>query len=188
MHPGSQSIGRRGMPYTGRRNKRTRGALEVEARSTPPGTPPYSLRTAGGMRMSSQSVMPQSRRASSVGLCDGRSMVGRLMTENTDQGMQMTEYSKPYVRCMRAVRNRVLWTCPHCWVVCARRGTRKCRANAELTLEKLFGGRSVACDFVVLAQNAFCTRLVAPLQGSLGRRFAASPTVSRLNINPPNSF
>jgi len=31
--------------------------------------------------------------------------------------------------------------------------------------EKLFGGRSVACDFVGLVQNGFCTRPVAPLQG-----------------------
>jgi hypothetical protein len=54
--------------------------------------------------------------------------------------------------------------------------------------KKLFGGRSVASDFVDLAQKAFGTRLVAPLQGSLGRLFATSPTVPRLNINPPNSF
>jgi len=58
----------------------------------------------------------------------------------------------------------------------------------ECTYENLFGGRSVAYDFVDLVQNGFCTRPVAPLQGSIERRFAASPTVSRLNINPPNSF
>ena len=73
-------------------------------------------------------------------------------------------------------------------------------ALSPFPIQKLFGGRSVAtpvstrslrsqrCDFVVLAQKAFCTRLVAPLQGSFGRLFAASTTVSRLNINPPNSF
>jgi hypothetical protein len=60
--------------------------------------------------------------------------------------------------------------------------------DPERVPEKLFGGRSVACDFVDLVQKAFGTRLVAPLQGSLGRLFATSPTVSRLNINPPNSF
>ena len=54
--------------------------------------------------------------------------------------------------------------------------------------EKLFGGRSVACDFVDLAQKGFFAHPVAPLQGSFRHLFAASPTVSRLNINPPNSF
>ena len=31
--------------------------------------------------------------------------------------------------------------------------------------EKLFGGRSVACDFVDLVQNGFGIRPVVPLQG-----------------------
>jgi hypothetical protein len=31
--------------------------------------------------------------------------------------------------------------------------------------QKLFGGRSVAYDFVDLVQNGFCTRPVVPLQG-----------------------
>jgi len=35
----------------------------------------------------------------------------------------------------------------------------------NLCLQKLFGGRSVACDFVDLAQNSFGIRPVAPLQG-----------------------
>ena len=56
------------------------------------------------------------------------------------------------------------------------------------SVQKLFGGRSVTCDFVDLAQKGFFTPPVAPLQGSFGPPFAASPTVSRLNINPPNSF
>ncbi|PSQ93259.1 MAG: hypothetical protein BRD30_01700, partial [Bacteroidetes bacterium QH_2_63_10] len=40
--------------------------------------------------------------------------------------------------------------------------------------ESLFGGRSAACDFVDLAQKAFCTCPVVPLQGSFGHLFAAS--------------
>jgi len=52
--------------------------------------------------------------------------------------------------------------------------------------QSLFGGRSAACDFVDLAQKAFCTYPVVPLQGSFGHLFAASTTVSRLHINPPN--
>ena len=47
---------------------------------------------------------------------------------------------------------------------------------------------STACDFVDLAQNGFCTRPVAPLQGSLGHRSCASPTVSRLRIHSQNRF
>jgi hypothetical protein len=49
-------------------------------------------------------------------------------------------------------------------------GTQKNIVSADQTellqnVKKLFGGRSVACDFVDLAQNSFCTRPVAPLQG-----------------------
>ena len=54
--------------------------------------------------------------------------------------------------------------------------------------ENPFGEMSTACDFVDLAQNGFCTRPVAPLQGSLGHRSCASPTVSRLRIHPQNRF
>ena len=46
----------------------------------------------------------------------------------------------------------------------------------------------MACDFADLVQNGFCTRLVAPLQGSFGPRSCTSPAVSRLNIHPSNSF
>ena len=64
-------------------------------------------------------------------------------------------------------------------------------------MKSLFGGRSVACDFVDLVQNGFCIRPVAHqrhdlaglgprYRGSFERHFAASTTVSRLNINPPN--
>ena len=60
--------------------------------------------------------------------------------------------------------------------------------NVSSPSGKLFGGRSAACDFVDLAQNGFCIRLVAPLQGSFEHHFATSPTVSRLRINPPSSF
>jgi hypothetical protein len=44
----------------------------------------------------------------------------------------------------------------------------------------------MACDFADLVQNGFCTRPVAPLQGSFGSRSCTSPAVSRLNIHPPN--
>ena len=75
-------------------------------------------------------------------------------------------------------------------------------------MESLFGGRSVACDFVDLVQNGFCIRPVAHQRHDLAglgpryrdsfeRHFAASTTVftrrarqslrsCRLNINPPN--
>ena len=53
-------------------------------------------------------------------------------------------------------------------------------------LENLFGGLSMACDFADLVQNGFCTRPVAPLQGSFGPRSCTSSAVSRLNIHPPN--
>ncbi len=46
----------------------------------------------------------------------------------------------------------------------------------------------MACDFADLVQNGFCTRPVAPLQGSLGPRSCTSAAVSRLNIHPPNNF
>ena len=46
----------------------------------------------------------------------------------------------------------------------------------------------MACDFVDLVQNGFGTRPVVPLQGLFEHHFATSTTVSRLNINPPNSF
>ena len=62
---------------------------------------------------------------------------------------------------------------------------RQTGPEGEILLS-LFGGRSVACDFVDLAQKAFCTCPVVPLQGSFGHLFAASTTVSRLHINPPN--
>ncbi|MFB6279676.1 MAG: hypothetical protein ABEK75_09235 [Salinibacter sp.] len=58
----------------------------------------------------------------------------------------------------------------------------------NLMTEKLFGGLSMACDFANLVQNGFCTRPVAPLQGSFGPRSCTSLAVSRLNIHPPNSF
>ena len=45
-----------------------------------------------------------------------------------------------------------------------------------------------ACDCVDLVQNGFCTRPVVPLQGSFGRHFATSPTVSRRSIRSPNRF
>jgi hypothetical protein len=61
-------------------------------------------------------------------------------------------------------------------------------ARSLLDLENLFGETSAACDFVDLVQNGFCTRPVAPLQGSFGHRFAASPTVSRLHICSQNRF
>ena len=66
--------------------------------------------------------------------------------------------------------------------------------------QKLFGGLSMACDFADLvqpgdysvttfpAQNDFCTRPVALLQGAFGPRSCTSPAVSRRNIHPPNSF
>ena len=54
--------------------------------------------------------------------------------------------------------------------------------------ENLFGGLSTASDFVDLVQNDFCTRPVAPLQGSFERCSCTSPTVSRLRIHPPNRF
>jgi hypothetical protein len=54
--------------------------------------------------------------------------------------------------------------------------------------KKLFGGRSMTCDFAGLGQNRFCTRPVAPLQGSFGLRSCPSPAVSRRNTHPPNSF
>ncbi len=54
--------------------------------------------------------------------------------------------------------------------------------------ENLFGGLSMACGFADLVQNGFCTRPVAPLQGSFGLRSCTLPAVSRLNIHPPNRF
>ena len=61
-------------------------------------------------------------------------------------------------------------------------GRRRCVRNfSNPKSQKLFSGLSEACDFVDLAQNAFCTHPVAPLQGSFGRRFAASPTMSRFS-------
>ena len=48
--------------------------------------------------------------------------------------------------------------------------------------------RSGRCDFVDLVQNGYGARPVAPLQGSLERRSAPSPTVSRRRIHPPNRF
>ena len=48
--------------------------------------------------------------------------------------------------------------------------------NVSSPSGKLFGGRSAAFDFVDLVQSGFCIRLVAPLQGSLERHFATSPT------------
>jgi outer membrane receptor protein involved in Fe transport len=81
----------------------------------------------------------------------------------------------------------------------------------DATFERLFGGLTMAHDFADLvqpwdysvtafpAQNGFCTRPVAPLQGSFGPRSCTSPAVFArrarpslrscwLNIHPPNGF
>ena len=62
------------------------------------------------------------------------------------------------------------------------------RLGKLIDLQNLFGGLSPACDFVDLVQNGFCTRPVAPLQGSFERRSCTSTTVSRHRIHPPNRF
>ena len=59
-------------------------------------------------------------------------------------------------------------------------------ASTKFKTQNLFGGLSMACDFADLVQNGFCTRPVAPLQGSFGPRSCTSSAVSRLNIHPPN--
>ena len=62
------------------------------------------------------------------------------------------------------------------------------RWTGQLHVENLFCGLPPACDFVDLVQNGFCTRPVAPLQGSLERRSCTLTTVSRHRIHPPNRF
>jgi hypothetical protein len=99
-------------------------------------------------------------------------------------------------------QNAHLWKERRFWIVSMSRSSpisnpfSYCH-RPTMVFQSLFGGRSVACDFADLVQNGFCIRPVAHQRHDLAglgpryrdsfeRHFAASTTVSRLHIDPPN--
>jgi len=70
----------------------------------------------------------------------------------------------------------------------AWKGAPALKSARALKSGKLFGEMSEACDFADLALRTYCTRPVAPLQGSFGQLLKLRPLCLGFIIHPPNSF